>query len=69
MTKTRPAPSAPVHIPVMLNDVITALNAAPHETYIDATFGAGGYTTAMMNAAPNVHVIAFDRDPRCAGTF
>ena len=70
MTKTRPTPSsAPVHIPVMLNDVITALEATAGETYVDATFGAGGYTTAMINAAPGLHVIAFDRDPDARTRF
>jgi 16S rRNA (cytosine1402-N4)-methyltransferase len=50
------------HIPVMLPDVLDALQPRPHETYIDGTFGAGGYTRAILEAA-DCHVIAFDRDP------
>ncbi len=52
-----------VHIPVMRDDVIGALRPTAGETYIDATFGAGGYTTALLNACSDTHVIAFDRDP------
>lgn len=36
-----------VHLPVMLNEVIKALSPGPHQTYIDATFGAGGYTRGI----------------------
>ena len=50
------------HFPVMLPEVLEKL--APHdgETYIDATFGNGGYTEAVLQAA-NCKVIAIDRDP------
>lgn len=49
------------HVPVLLDEVIGALAIAPGETHIDATFGAGGYTRAML--ASGAQVIAFDRDP------
>lgn len=49
------------HIPVMLTEVLTALAPQADETFIDATFGAGGYTSALLEAG--AHVIAFDRDP------
>ena len=52
--------SAP-HIPVLLDEVIAALAISPGETHIDGTFGAGGYTRAMLDAG--AQVIAFDRDP------
>jgi len=50
------------HIPVMLNEVIAAL--APHEggMYVDATFGRGGYTRAILKTA-HTRVVAIDRDP------
>ena len=54
---TQPAP----HIPVMLDEVIAALAPRPGMTIVDATFGAGGYTTALLEAGASVH--AFDRDP------
>lgn len=49
------------HIPVLLDEVIDALAIAPGERHVDATFGAGGYTRAML--AKGAEVIAFDRDP------
>ena len=53
--------SAAPHIPVLLEEVIAALAPAPGETMVDATFGAGGYSRAMLERG--VRVIAFDRDP------
>lgn len=50
------------HIPVMLNEVIEALNPKEDEVIIDGTFGAGGYTKAILQNAPNSQVIAIDRD-------
>ncbi len=52
--------SAP-HIPVLLDEVMAALAIQPGETYIDGTYGAGGYSRAMLQAGAKV--IAFDRDP------
>ncbi len=49
------------HVPVLLDEVIDALAIAPGEAHVDATFGAGGYTRAML--AGGAQVIAFDRDP------
>ncbi|MFT8736894.1 MAG: 16S rRNA (cytosine(1402)-N(4))-methyltransferase RsmH [Zymomonas mobilis] len=50
------------HIPVLLDEVIAALNPTAGGTYIDGTFGAGGYSRAILEKADN-QVIAFDRDP------
>ena len=49
------------HIPVLLDPVIAALAPQPGDVVIDATFGAGGYTRALLDAGATVH--AFDRDP------
>ncbi len=49
------------HVPVLLAEVLDALAIAPGETHVDATFGAGGYTQAML--AQGARVFAFDRDP------
>ena len=58
-----PADGGPArHIPVLLEAVIHALRPQSGEIYIDGTFGAGGYTRALL-AVPDVRVIAFDRDP------
>jgi 16S rRNA (cytosine1402-N4)-methyltransferase len=50
------------HKPVLLAEVLKALQPADGETHVDLTFGAGGYSKALLEAA-NCNVIAFDRDP------
>jgi 16S rRNA (cytosine1402-N4)-methyltransferase len=50
------------HVPVLLPEVLRALGPQDGETYIDATFGAGGYTGAILNASANCRVLAIDRD-------
>ena len=49
------------HAPVLLDQVLDALNPGPGDVMIDATFGAGGYTRAMLKTG--AEVIALDRDP------
>ncbi len=51
------------HIPVLLDTVLEKLDPGDGETYIDGTFGAGGYTSAILEAA-DCKVIALDRDPQ-----
>jgi len=53
------------HVPVLMGEVLHALSPADNETYIDGTFGAGGYTTEILRAA-NCKVIGLDRDPNVA---
>jgi 16S rRNA (cytosine1402-N4)-methyltransferase len=53
--------AAAPHIPVLLEKVVAALDIQPDEIHVDGTFGAGGYTRAML--ARGARVIAFDRDP------
>jgi 16S rRNA (cytosine1402-N4)-methyltransferase len=58
----RPTQDArPPHIPVLLDEVIAALDPQPGDVVVDATFGAGGYSRAILDAGATVH--AFDRDP------
>jgi 16S rRNA (cytosine1402-N4)-methyltransferase len=52
------------HKPVLIDEVIAAMKPAPGETVVDGTFGAGGYTRALL--ATGARVIAFDRDPTAA---
>ncbi|WP_174278961.1 16S rRNA (cytosine(1402)-N(4))-methyltransferase RsmH, partial [Sphingomonas bacterium] len=52
---------APPHIPVLLDEVVAALAPSPGELMVDATFGGGGYTRALL--ARGARVVAFDRDP------
>jgi 16S rRNA (cytosine1402-N4)-methyltransferase len=61
---TGAAPGGPVpHIPVLLRDVVDGLAIKRDGRYIDGTFGAGGYSKAILEAAPGVRVLAIDRDP------
>jgi len=50
------------HIPVLLSEILDALKPTNGASYIDATFGAGGYTSALLDAAA-CSVLALDRDP------
>ena len=50
------------HVPVLLDEAVAALAVAPGETHVDGTFGAGGYTKAILDKGA-ARVFAFDRDP------
>ncbi|HTH97757.1 MAG TPA: 16S rRNA (cytosine(1402)-N(4))-methyltransferase RsmH [Stellaceae bacterium] len=50
------------HIPVLLDDVVLALAPRAGQTVLDGTFGRGGYTRALLEAAP-CRVVGIDRDP------
>ncbi|MBV7264864.1 16S rRNA (cytosine(1402)-N(4))-methyltransferase RsmH [Erythrobacter ani] len=52
--------SAP-HIPVLLDEVIAAIGPIAGMEIVDATFGAGGYSAALLGSGARVY--AFDRDP------
>ena len=49
------------HIPVMLTEVLAALSVNEGDAIVDGTFGAGGYTRALLDAG--ARVVAIDRDP------
>ncbi|MEM7060814.1 MAG: 16S rRNA (cytosine(1402)-N(4))-methyltransferase RsmH [Pseudomonadota bacterium] len=50
------------HIPVLLSEVLDATEAVAGKTVIDGTFGAGGYSRALLDAGAG-QVIGIDRDP------
>jgi 16S rRNA (cytosine1402-N4)-methyltransferase len=50
------------HVPVLVSDVVAALALRGGETVVDGTFGAGGYTRAMLSGGAG-RVVGFDRDP------
>jgi 16S rRNA (cytosine1402-N4)-methyltransferase len=52
------------HVPVLLDEVVDAMQPAAGKILVDGTFGAGGYSRALLAAGASV--IAFDRDPSAA---
>ncbi|XP_077316982.1 12S rRNA N(4)-cytidine methyltransferase METTL15 isoform X3 [Lithobates pipiens] len=52
-----------LHLPVMVNEVISCLCPKEGQTILDMTFGAGGHTTSILKQASNIKVLALDRDP------
>lgn len=57
----------PRHFPVLVNEVLEALAPKDGERMVDGTFGAGGYSRAMLSTA-NCMVWAIDRDPNVIPT-
>ena len=51
------------HIPALLNQTIEALNITPYGTYVDATFGGGGHSRAILDSlGDGGHLYSFDQD-------
>lgn len=59
---TSPLSNAAEHTPVMLSEVLESLSPQTGKTYVDGTFGAGGYSRAILDKA-NCTVYGIDRDP------
>lgn len=51
-----------LHIPVLLQEVLDQLSPQDNKIYVDATFGLGGYSKSILDAA-KCNVIGIDRDP------
>jgi 16S rRNA (cytosine1402-N4)-methyltransferase len=51
------------HVSVMAREVVAALAPRRGDVFVDATAGAGGHSEALLEAASEVRVVAFDRDP------
>jgi 16S rRNA (cytosine1402-N4)-methyltransferase len=62
VSPSRATQASAAHVPVLLGEVLAALAPVPGETHVDGTFGAGGYTRAILEKGA-ARVYAFDRDP------
>src|SRR5512135_3067839 len=51
------------HVPVLLREVVAALEPARGGVFVDATLGLGGHAEALLEASPLVRVVGIDRDP------
>lgn len=55
------------HIPVLLQESIEGLAIVPDGVYVDATFGGGGHSRALLaHLGPQGRLLAFDQDPTAA---
>lgn len=57
------------HIPVLVQEVIEQLHIVDGGVYIDATFGAGGHTQALLLSNPTISIIALDWDKKSIEKF
>ena len=55
-------PEKEKHYPVLLNEIVSIITPQYGGTFIDCTFGQGGYTKKILEY-PKTKVIALDRDP------
>jgi 16S rRNA (cytosine1402-N4)-methyltransferase len=57
------------HKSVLVDEVLEQLNLQPDGVYIDATFGSGGHTKAILQKEPTCHVIGMDWDKISLDTY
>lgn len=53
----------PTHIPVLVKEVVEALQVKPQHNYVDCTAGLGGHAAAILEQAPGVRLLGIDTDP------
>lgn len=62
-TPSPPPEEESYHVPAMTAEVVELLTPVREGVIVDATFGGGGHTAALLAALPDVSVLATDRDP------
>ena len=61
--------SSNAHVPVLLGPVLEGLNIRASGCYVDATFGRGGHSSAILDRlTANGRLIAIDRDPQAVAS-
>ena len=65
MGQTGPSPSGAgsYHVPVLLTEITEIFRPIEEGTIVDATYGGGGHSTALLNSLPALSILAIDRDP------
>jgi len=58
-----------IHKSVLVQEVLHHLDLKPGGVYLDATFGSGGHTRAILQAEPDCHVVAMDWDSKSIDTY
>lgn len=61
--------SSVTHKPVLLHEVIEALDLKDGEVFVDGTFGAGGHSARILEQNPKVKIIGIDQDPSVISKF
>lgn len=57
-----PPSGAGEHVPVLADEVLAVLGAAPSGTYLDLTLGLGGHAALLLDAHPGLRLVGIDRD-------
>lgn len=57
------------HVPIMVDEVLELIAAAPGKRFVDGTLGGGGHSEALLTAtSPDGRLISLDRDPEAIAT-
>ena len=68
MAQTTSNDGGPYHVPVMVREVVEFFAPAADGLVVDATFGGGGHSLALLAAYPSLRVLGLDRDPDAVAT-
>lgn len=58
-----PSAAGAYHVPVLVSEVVEIFRPLRSGLIVDATFGGGGHSSALLDALPDVEILGIDRDP------
>lgn len=58
------SPAKGGHVPVLCDAIVTWIGGKERTRLLDATFGGGGHTRALLESHPTIQVVALDQDPQ-----